>query len=295
MKNLAREDMPCWYDLSFNSEIPALLIKVHKDALSCVPAIDPSSRYADILTSQGGGKEIYFDISSGCFGIDGCIVKTAEEDSYSVFTIPIPPSVECQCIRCNGTGEHYQPMTENRTCTLCDGRKKIRRAQTQYEFTESVRMLLWPLESIEIDIMSTQKQLMSLQVMSKGLGGDVSPYLWRWLNTHGKGVESSLSYVKLPDVIEAMHITNMCMNIDNPKYREKDYYGACISGGNKTFKLVLPDRNAVTVGDNQETRGYRENQGYQFYDHNIDYAEQTIIFLAGIAKLFDLVRKNPLE
>jgi hypothetical protein len=289
-KNITREDVPCWYELSWDEKVPALTVSVHKTFAASVPLMTrENNQIVSAMMDQFHLKKFDGKLQIGMFGFDLAWKHLDTGDEFVRFSIPIPqvkfPGRK-NCSYCRGTGKH--PHVHLEKCPSCKGTKKDHDYRWNKVYAISATFTLFSIFSRYTDVVTTCKfpQLLTVQTMTElgqhggSLGGEYSRTLCSWLASFPENSS-------LPEMEEAMLFAHKRMkglsDWDKHSFRARLPYGnGWLNVGSPGDACGLhPSRGSVDIGE-----------GYQFSCHNVDSAMQQITLLSGLAALHDKARKE---
>ena len=262
-KTITRENVPCWYELSFRVEDkkPAIILRIHKDFIVNSSPIPKDAPIIKLFM-----KEFKFKFKNwsfnGNFGIDDSFRRLGEKDNFVEFAAEIPKSKTSW--------------------------------QAAYAISASFNVFssLWGSFS-KTETSAPFPQLMIIKTMTRkgacgcSLSGKFSIPLVKYLASLYR--ENSGPTSILP-MIEAMITTYKYMMVGLGRYSQFDFR-AKIAYEYSWLNVGCPG-NACGLGpaDSAEfdmERGW----GYEFQSYNVDTPIQQITLLAGLAALHDQVRE----
>lgn len=294
-KWIIRENVPCWYELSWREKEPAIILRVHQDFIDSIPAVTSENfMVASFMKSFkfqrfSGDWQEKFGFDDGVFEYQG-----KQENGFLEYAISIPRIkiiTEKPCKECNGTGKdlHWQErFQEEIKCHHCSGSGfeldynwPLARAVSA-SFTIFFILSRYP----EIETSAPFPQLMAIDTMtgtdmwhSGSLGGEFSIPMTQWLASHENDNETILK------IVEAEKIAYCRMfEGDDGRY---GFRANIRQGGGLSI-----DCPGDACGIHPDSWGIEKGRGYKFSCHNVDTAAQQLTLLAGLAALHDHVRKG---
>lgn len=290
-KHLIIDDIPCWYELSWQEKPPAIILRVHKDFIVSTPNIRDDAPIIKQFMEGGFGFKKFCANLKGNFGFDNSLQRGKETEEFVEFRATIP-QVKKQtgkpCPSCKGTGKN-EIFPESK-CLYCDGEGKKWRHDWRPVDAISASFTFFTLLSRypEKETSSSLLQLFTVRTITLkemhggSLDGEFSRPLVEWLRTVAKmGKE-----VKIPEIAQVMMVAYGRM------FGLKDY-------DRFSFKAYLSEKGGLTAdcpgdatGIHPSDRYFREGEGYEFYCHNVDNSAQQITLLAGLSALHDRARKE---
>ena len=285
IRMITREDVPCWYELSWQSKPPTLILKIHRDFLK--------EMKVDLLNApivKAFMKEFEFAEFSGDFeqdvGFNKVFKRSEEKDGFIAFRVEIPKIkklTDKKCRQCGGSGKDDLRGEE---CLFCDGKGKDHiidwhRAEA---ISASFSIFLMVLGHCEKDTSAPFPQLMLVETITRrdihggSLGGEISIPLRRWLI-------SACSREDLSEVVSAMKAAYGKMF--GLRYNEFSFRVDVRECGG-----FIMDCPGDACGLHPTDWYMRDGEGYRFSCHNVDTALQQLALLAGLAVLHDRARQK---
>ncbi len=294
---VAREDVPCWYELSWRARKPAIVLRVHKDfATSAEELLEELFNDSYVVERLKEDFRLSNFVASfdDNFGFDNAFVLAGEKDEFIEFVAKIPKIerlAEESCQDCNGSGRGiFASIDCQGRCFTCHGTGK--KVFYHWPSIDAISASLCTFTSLTVqlsDIETSAKvsQLMTIStIIEKGphggsLGGEYSALLVRWL--------SSLPEGSIPEVIQAMRVA------DNRMFGLQDWGESSFrTSVDKGMLIISSPGQCCCLGpsyDEWESSAKR-GLGYEVNPHNIDTSAQQITLLAGLAALNDKARKS---
>ena len=289
MWELRTENMPCWYELSWREEIPAIVLKVHKDFTAAIEAIVsgkpdlPLLQMIKKLQTEFKFENFVLDFN-GNFGFDNAFCRIGENDDLVEFLVGLPVVEKYTdeiCRYCEGTGEIKYL---ERKCSFCNGKGKnlILDWKPADAISASLTAFFWLAEFPRIKTTSKLPQLLTVQTITMkqmgggGLGGVYSPVLCQWLK--------SLGETQIPEVIRAMKTAYRRMYSLN---RFSEYYFRAETDDGWLIIDCPGDRCSIYPSER-----FSGNGGCEFSCHNVDNSIQQTTLISGLAALHDRARKE---
>lgn len=295
IKSIVYQNLPCWYELSFlkNKDAPAIILKLHKDFIGNL-GIDKDkldkSPIIESLRGQFGFKVFSLDFNED-IGFEKVFKNKGESGEFMQYAVEIPcvKKDSGKCKECNGTGQNEEFGGE---CIYCFGKGRGYYIEwgEAHSISASFTALFSLLQYWGYKNISTSKlsQLMEVETVtisdSQGgaLWGEISIPLKNWI----KGAVGIEDEKNLPEMLEAMITTYKKMF---PNDFDREYsFRACVRS-NGAFTAICPG-DACSI---QPSDWHMESdKGYKFSYHNVDSPMQQLTFLAGLAALCDMARKD---
>lgn len=287
LKPITYKNIPCWYELSWDEKIPAIILRIHKEFIENL-RIDLQNHYmARSLMEKFKFSEFASDFN-GDVGFNKVFKRQGERDNFIEFLIKIPSSekgIKEVCYSCKGSGKDKYSGEE---CFFCDGtgQKFIRDWSQAYTVSASFTFFSAFLQFPEKETSASFSQLMTIQTITAremhggSLSGEVSFLFKRWLMSLGD------DDVELPEVNNAMQIAYKKM-YELTDYERHSFYA--LKRGIGRFITSCPGN---ACGLNPENWYDDQDKGYHFSCHNVDTSLQQITLLTGLAKLHDMARRE---
>ncbi|MCP6718196.1 MAG: hypothetical protein KJI70_01435 [Patescibacteria group bacterium] len=288
MKNLTKETIPCWYELSWQAENLAILLKIHQDFIE---ESKPISQTAPIVREL---KDFNFPDFSGDFnkdlGFGGILEFINEKNGFNEFLIRIPPiriETDEECVECKGSGQD-----DNEECLYCDGtgRKIVHNWRTASMISASLSILTNKLCLLKKDTSSKLPQLMTV-ITTNGkdgrgysISGSFSIPFRKWLNSLGSLDENEY---KFSQMIQAMKTSyGQMLGLE---HINKHNFSAYVIDERGLLHASCPG-NACGIDPSD---GYNQpGVGYNFDCHNISNVAQQLTLFAGLATIHDQAREE---
>ncbi|OGZ64566.1 MAG: hypothetical protein A3A98_03355 [Candidatus Staskawiczbacteria bacterium RIFCSPLOWO2_01_FULL_40_39] len=317
------EEIPCWYELSFDTNIPAVVVKIHQAYLKCLPERWKEGHLIAKFLKEFKFSEFKGNLEAGDFGFDASFKRMGEEGDFLFFSVPMPvlehvrkkPCDYCQgnkqdvlfggdCVLCGGTGIQDKMIV----CNFCDGAKndywgdECRHCKGKGQVLDSY-MDWQPFYAISAtftifcDLMywgtSKEKltsckfpQLLTVQTsIAKGMSGAPLD------GVYGISLANWLARIPaethVPAIENAMMRTWQKIHGELNSIDKMNTFATVGSQGN--IYISCPgDRTAL-----HRSSGYsRVEKGYEFTCHNVDTPAQQLTLLAGLGALCDRARKE---
>jgi len=286
---ITRQNIPCWYELSWQAKPPTLILWMHRDFLRDLKINFQSApvvkNFIDSFGFTEFGGDFKYDI-----GFNNVLRRVEEKDGFVAFAAKIPKVRKLtneKCRECKGSGKDKFGELPERECLWCEGTGKdyIIDWRLAEAISASFTILTMLLGHCESHTSAQFPQLMTVQTITRrdihggSLSGDISIPLRQWLI-------SACSREDLSDVSSAM----------------KTAYGKMLGlrfYSDYHFRVDARESGGFTLGCPGDACGihpsdwhFREGEGYEFSCHNVDNAAQQLTLLAGLAALHDRARKE---
>lgn len=288
MRILTREEVPCWYELSWREKESAIILRIHKDIVESIKPIPQDSPMAIGLMEEFSFASFAGNLNQD-FGFESVFRFQEEQDDFVEFFIKIPVvrrKTDTPCDRCDGSGK--DAFLEDRECLSCDGSGKehIYDWKPAFAISASFTLLSRILEFPEEDTSAPLPQLLTVTTMTGkhmhggSLGGTYGIAFCKWLRHLG-------ARTNVPEVVQAMKVAyDRMVGI---KEFDEHYFTAYIANENGWLNIDCP---GDACGLNPSHGSIREERGYEFSCHNVDSPMQQITLLVGLAALHDKARKE---
>jgi hypothetical protein len=286
IKMITRENIPCWYELSWQSSPPAIILRIHQKFIKsfeskvkltlATPIVESFMSEFDFFSFNGDfGKN---------FGFNQVFKRGKAEGNFIEFIIDIPVIKKevGKCESCNGLGQDLSIYSK---CFFCggSGKKFGHDWLAAYAISATFSTLFVILYDSRTDTGSSFCQLLTLKAAtlrdSNGcsLDGDYGIPLVSFLRSFNHDSD-------VLEMIEAMKVAHNhmfgCLNY---------VFGATVSREGWLNVNCSDSRVGLNpiFGSSLE-----KDRGYHFESHNVDTPVQQIALLAGLAALCDLARKS---
>ena len=288
IKLLIRENIPCWYELSWRTVEPTIILKVHKDFIKNTGSFPDTHWMAANLKQQFGFANFVGNFE-GNFGFDNAFIRSGGTEEFAKFEVPIPliRKKKGVCRECKGSGKD-----EVGDCLYCMGEGKEYFFDWKLANAISANFTVFFMHSRfpKKETSCPLPQLMTVQTITQAeihggsLSGEFSIPLCDWL----KQLEERADQEVLEAVTEAMWSAYTKM-VNRPTLYPKYQFRAWIHDGGR-LTLDCPG-NACGIYIPPEST-WREDRGRKFSCHNVDIPMQQITLLAGLAALHDKARRE---
>jgi len=283
-KTILSDRLPCWYEMSWETEGPALVLRVHKsyaDSLSVRPD-------APIVTSFQNtfGLGSFVGDLGGNFGFNDALKNRGEKDGFYEYGIEIPTIKslsDSNCDRCNGSGRDQEL---DMTCTICDGEGKAPFYDWKHahEVSTTLHILTMRLFYPDHDVPTTLPQLLTFESSGasehSALHGEISIALKEWLASGAAGTQ-------FPSAVAAMEAAYKKMFGPHLGFVTKHRFEARHKSGG-----LIVSCPGEACGIYPADWNFRAARGYKFSSHNVDNPAQQLQLLAGLAAIHDFARKR---
>jgi hypothetical protein len=270
---LILENKPRLYFLSWNPEIPAIILGIHKGWMNYIENYGFTSPIPSPDFKTDFDKEI---------GFDGVFKKVNEDEDFIHYAVELP-NMEIQtdkiCHHCNGSGENsFLPESK---CPACHGTGKeyILDWTKIKKISASFGTLLNELNSSQYISPPAPFQLMEINTSTKILWGQISIPLCDWLWSQAQTQD------ELPEIVKAMKIAYCRMwKIFGESPGNEHHYKMNLkkSGG---FIVDCPGIDGEMAPDNWNS--LRAGIGFGFGCYDLDDITQVVLLVA-LAALHDL-------
>lgn len=289
IKLLTRENIPCWYELSWRKTKPAIILRLHEDFIRNTDSILDE---APIVVSLK--EEFKFDnfigTFDGNFGFDNAFICRGRKGEFVEFVVEIPKikNYTGKCKECNGTGEDKEL---GMNCFHCNGKGKEYEFNWKLAYTISASFTVFStfLRFPEKETSSSLIQLMTVQTITQqsmhggSLSADLNISLCAWMDSLREKGESEIK-----EMIEAMQDTYRVIFDGLDPYRKQDFRAWVAYEGGWLNTSCPGD----ACGFNPEHMGPEKGKGYRLDCHNVDNPMQQLTLLASLAALHDKARKE---
>jgi len=294
IKLLTRENIPCWYELSWRQKKPAIILKIHKDFIASIKPIRIREDAPIVKTLKEQFKfESFAGNFNGNYGFDNAFVRVGKRGNFVEFVVKIPKVKKWTgeiCGDCNGSGKQ-KFLDLRRDCFHCEGTGKecIFDWQPAYAISASFTIFTTLARFPGIETSEPFPQLITVNTITGSdmhggsLGGEYSIPFVKWLT-------SLFGTNSVPEMVQAMKIAyNRMLGLH--KF-DQFHFRASVDYENGWLNVSCPGNacglNPVHGAEYDMKRGL----GYEFDCHNVDTPIQQITLLAGLSALHDRARKE---
>lgn len=285
-KCITEENIPSWYELSWQEKKPAIILRIHKDFVKNLDVKIEESLIVKSLIEDFSFKEFSSDFTRD-IGFDKVFKHAGEKNGFVEFLIKIPKvkkRTNEKCSHCKGTG-YDQDL--DRECFSCEGTGKdyildwYPAEAISASFTVFTTPLNWKCET---DTSANFPQLLTVNTITRegmhggSLDGKISIPLRKWLSYFD-------DHAEIPEMLQAMKTAYNQMT----GLRDYHQFGfqVYVKGGG-----FVADCPGDACGIYPSDWNMKEGKGYKFSCHNVDTPMQQITLLAGLAVLCDKARKE---
>jgi hypothetical protein len=289
-KNPKRDIIPCWYELGWKEDVPALVLRVHKDFIANPPVEVKTDSPAVVYYQERLGFSSFVADFTKNFGFDDALINQGEKNDFVEFLIALPQTkwkTDQPCEECTGSG--VDQFRDGEKCYWCkgDGKKREISYSAVEAISASLNIAFTTLSLYEEEVSSRLPQLMTIMLATErgmngaSLGGNFTPSFSYWL----KASEEDQRVCLL--VIEAMKKAyDRMWGIEG--YDSYDFRADLKSGGGLCTSCP---GDACGIHPSSWSSVGQDDTGYEFSCHNTDTFLQQITLLSGLACLHDLARK----
>jgi hypothetical protein len=324
-----RETVPCWYDVSFDSENVALIVKIHEDFLPQMRVVSQDSTIPRLMKGYGF-TNFCSDFSAEIFGFDGSLKNLGSENHFLKLSAHIPEleifrmqvCLWCQghkkdmlfggtcqncrgkgiekvtkvCLRCNGqTGEGiFFPMED---CYACKGRGKVFDSTFDWKPFHAICATLRVLFGVLC--FGIEKDKLTLCPLPQLL--TIESYIDKeWPSAPLGGTYSRVLVEWLATLVSSnsQAWVNLMPLQDAMERTWRKAQGHFNDLDRMQIWAMVRKNGWFSIncpGDRtgliMENNRYSHIEGSRFYDHNLDTCIQQLTLLSGLGALCDLARK----
>ncbi|MEK7629624.1 MAG: hypothetical protein AAB394_03880 [Patescibacteria group bacterium] len=294
--SIMRQDVPCWYELSWQSEPPAIILKIRKDFVDHIKSTFPDfGENSGIVqsTKEALNLGVFNPDFSSFFGFENALGVAKDDGDFFSFAINLPcvrVSTSMVCLHCKMMGEI------DKDCLLCDGTGKEMAFDQRplWAITASLRVVCavgyvdYPF--LEFFTKSDRSQLFIFSLATERdmngshVTGEYGKNLVQWLLELSQNEENMEAI--LGRITKAICEIHKQMHGRLSNFEEMDIRAYVHNGG---FHISVPG-NACGIDPSHHLTD-RDEGGYEFCGHNIDSPLQQLSIIAGLAALHDEARK----
>jgi len=297
-RTIMKHNIPCWYELSWRPELPAIVLRVRKDFAEY---ISESTKLSDEtpavaeLAERFRFKKFDADLRSK-FGFDDAFEPAKDDGDFFSFVIRIPcvrhfTENPCRMFSTSGKLGHSEEC-------VCGGTGKDYEYRQKPLFAISASLAVFsffarygyqPSEFVT----SASKPQILLFTLSADTGmhgsyinGEYSIALIRWLRTSlftSREREPVIRTVRNASISAHRKMCGMVMEFEDFEFRIALH-------GDGEFHISVPGDACGIDPGYRYTRYSIDSEGYEFSGHNVDSPIQQIAILAGLSALHDSAR-----
>jgi hypothetical protein len=262
--NLRVENVPAWYELSWDQPNHSLLLKVHQDVIDLLKKLSLVQYLSKELNLSLDSFVPFVDKDQENFGFSGLIKRVDNVDPFSVYQI-------------NLANFHRKDLG-------------------YWSLSASLNLAFSVLEYLDrsqLPAPYNRNQLMIYQLYAKrsnldgaGLSALLAPEFVNWLDKfeiNEKIIPASEA------MVEAYVFMSKTKKKDRRWFTSRTYAGIL---GLKKRLLLNCEGNACDLGPDYLEHKLQEVEGYELWPHNVDSVIQQFTLLVGLASLCDLCRAD---
>ena len=292
IKMLTYERIPCWYELSFRKEKPAIILRVHKDFTANAEPISETHPIVMSFMSHFGFKKFSGSLN-GNIGFDDSFVFEGIKEDFAEFAANIPTIKKYsgkKCEDCRGSGKDRLLDDE---CLRCEGTGKdwFYDWKLAFAISASFTIIFHWMHFPKKETSSLLPQLMIVSTITRdemhggSLFGEYSVELCNWMRSLYLLNEDTYAVTEMTEAIKIAHKKIFGAF----RFGEEHYFWAKIESDNGQLNVNCPgDACGLYLADSF----FRDGKGYKFSCHNVDNPMQQITLLAGLAALHDKARRE---
>ena len=293
--SIIRENIPCWYELSFLTEEEALSLRISEEYLRKRPLILENNMMVIGMKQQLGFEKFDNSFYGDNFGFDESFINAGIKNGFIDLKAILPvvrKKEDRPCGYCNGTGKNELFADEN--CIICKGEgiSYIYDWKEAFALSATFTLLFTYLHTTEKSIDSkSRNQLITVytnthkEAHGGSLYGEFSKAIVSWMKNIGC-VESFLNSLKI--VTTKAYGKMYGCKLD--KVEIFDAYDFKMMMKNGRLIMDCPG-NSCGINPSEDYWDEKEETGYKFSCHNVDSPMQQLTLLAGLAALHDMARK----
>lgn len=283
-----RQNVRCWYEISYDDEKKAIILRIHEDFISTYRRPE---RMLDLFKKIYGVDD-FFDDFNGNIGYEGIIKFLRKEERFSVFSCALPvmkkltdeicpkcngskmlPDTEIECLECSRTGKKFQYFPKEVSTTIVSLTMLFKLLGYFSLFEKYL-----PCDASQLAQLLEIKMEARGEDVSAAIGAELSPSMVNWLWNLDNG--------PLTFVYETMIAANKYMNggFDRDSLSESDFKRTKVINGR--LSIHCPGNATYINTDSRPTK----DKGYVMGCHNVDHIYQQLLLLVSLAVLHDRAR-----
>ena len=294
--SIIKENIPCWYELSFLTEEEALSLRISEEYLRKRPLILENNMMVIGMKQQLGFEKFDNSFYGDNFGFDESFINAGIKNGFVDLKAVLPvvrKKEDRPCGYCKGTGKNELFADEN--CIICKGEGISYFYDWQKAFALSATFTLlftylYP-QRKPIDSTTSRHQLITVCTITQkkadggSLFGEFSKAIVSWMKSIGCE-ESFLNSLKM--VTTKAYGKMYGCKLDKIEVFDAYDFKMMIKNG----RLIMDcPGDACGLHPSEDYGGEKEETGYKFSCHNVDSPMQQLTLLAGLAALHDEARR----
>jgi hypothetical protein len=260
VKFITRENIPCWYELSWDKKTPGIILRIHRDFIKNTEFDFLNSWQVKELMEDFKFPEFKADFNQD-IGFGGAFKNQGKnKDGFWNFLVEIP-----QIKTATGVDFRQADIISGSFTTLTNFLSSLCKKETSTPFSQLI----------------TLNTITKSNLIQKGysFSGEISFLLRRWLaDVSGRR--------EIPEVIQAMKTAYQKMSVSFKYYENEFRMNIWENGG---LSISCPGDACSLYSDQSVSNN---TKGYKFGSDNVDNPMQQITLLAGLAALHDRARKE---
>ncbi|MFA6428003.1 MAG: hypothetical protein WCW02_00465 [Candidatus Buchananbacteria bacterium] len=266
--------VPCRYELSWQAEPPALILRVNRQLVFLLenPDQDEIAELAKVNEFKND-----FLATADSFGFDGVVKKVGLKGEFVEYEIEIPrvKKESGTCPICRGASKFFA------VCAYCNSTDKTYKHDENKVrmISASLTILLRLLNWSDQEIKSKSIQLLTVQPITAlgANGGSMS-------GIYSKSLVAWLDKTDIFELSQAMIAAMQTCWIQLLQETATKFF-VSLNGDGK-LSITCPGNSCGL-----DPGGLQTKQGYEFSSHNADSVWQQLTLLVGLAVLYDQARQ----
>lgn len=285
LKLIVFENVPCWYELSWDKDELGIILRINKKFIENLnfdleksPIVKSLMKNLELINFSG-------DFSAD-IGFDSVFKRIGEKDGFIEFMVKIPQvkkETGKKCKDCNGSGINEDL---GRECLFCEGtgEEHIMDWKAIEKISASFTVFTTFLMYCKVETDAPYYQLLTVQTITTremhggSLGGGISIPMHNWLRSFDDMCE-------IPEMLQAMKTAY------NQMVGLRDYHKFSFNAYVNSGKFITSCPGDA-CGLHPSNWHADKDEGYEFDCHNVDSAIQQLTLLAGLVALHDRARKE---
>lgn len=291
MRLITREDVPCWYELSWEGKSNSIILKIWEGYIKDNTVDFDKAFIVSSLKENFQFKKFYADFYGDNFGFEKSFKNDGIKDGFLNFKTCLPVvrmKDDKPCGYCNGTGQNS--LFEDEKCLFCEGNgfPFLYKWEEAYALSATFTLIFTYLGISEKESNSKRPQLITVSTITDkemhggSLSGQFSIGLVSWMRSikNPKNLLSSLKKAAIKS------FKKMDMRSNDPDNFYDHQFRVRLDNG----RLIM-DCPGDACDIHPETWREGDDEGYSFSCHNVDTPMQQLTLIAGLAALHDEARK----
>ncbi|MDD5430760.1 MAG: hypothetical protein PHP03_00845 [Candidatus Pacebacteria bacterium] len=286
MIRIEKENVPCFYDLSWQPKPPAIILKIHKDLASEIKPIPNDAPFVIGYRAEFGFTSFIGSFNENLFGFNGALQKQKPDGGEFINFLVWIPKLQWFtgniCPVCNGKGKDTELELG---CIKCGGTGKEKKSDRDWinarAISASLKLFFMVASMVTYEEKWRNTACKNSQLLELTLATGREFYGGQILGKIGKPFHKFLSSMgkKELDELNATTFAAYSQLFESISNHDRFFFRSHNYNGHLHFDCP---GNACGLDFEEE----------EFSGHNTDTPAQQITLLAGLAKLCDMARET---